>query len=175
MSHGSQVFAVHTTLSDLSYLNQLFSVVAVVSMDQAHTGSDQKILPSIDGQLMSTINLDSLAFSTANNRIICSNPERRVVNFFRRFINDTIKRARGFLEARAGELDSVTNTGLVIGDNFAQLLILEATNRRFVFLSPSLCYRSLVSALRSLVNFVDHPGKWNFFRGTHHEWQISDC
>ncbi|ETW80337.1 hypothetical protein HETIRDRAFT_227973, partial [Heterobasidion irregulare TC 32-1] len=65
----------------------------------------------------------------------------------RRFTNDAIKRARGFLEARAGDLDSVTSTGLVIGDNFAQLLILEATNRR------------------SLVNFVDQPRKWNFFRG----------
>lgn len=64
----------------------------------------------------------------------------------RYLISDPIRRGREFLQARAGHLESETNTGIEIGDNFAQLLILEATKDR------------------TLVNYMDHPNKWNFFR-----------
>ncbi|KAH8996495.1 hypothetical protein EDB86DRAFT_1003670 [Lactarius hatsudake] len=51
-------------------------------------------------------------------------------------------------QGRAGRLESETNGGQIVAENFAQLIILpvEATNKR------------------ELVNYVDHPRTWNFFR-----------
>jgi FMN phosphatase YigB (HAD superfamily) len=49
-----------------------------------------------------------------------------------RLVGDPMQRGYSFLEKYAGRLDSVTDTGLVIGDNFAQLLILELTSKRSV-------------------------------------------
>jgi FMN phosphatase YigB (HAD superfamily) len=43
---------------------------------------------------------------------------------------DPVQRAMSFLDANAGRMDSVTGTGMVIEDNFAQLLILELTKQR---------------------------------------------
>ncbi|KAI0345466.1 HAD-like protein [Trametopsis cervina] len=62
---------------------------------------------------------------------------------------DPIQRGQNFLDTHAGRLDSVTDTGVIIGDNFAQFLILETTNAR------------------ELVNIAGHlqTGKWNFFQG----------
>ena len=48
------------------------------------------------------------------------------------FTGDPVSRGLSFLEARAGRLESETNSGHIISENFAQLLILEATNRRCV-------------------------------------------
>lgn len=47
------------------------------------------------------------------------------------FTGDPVGRGRSFLEARAGRLESETNRGEIIAENFAQLLILEATNNRY--------------------------------------------
>ncbi|KAI0026572.1 HAD-like domain-containing protein, partial [Vararia minispora EC-137] len=63
-------------------------------------------------------------------------------------VDDPVQRATKYLQDHAGRMDSITDTGLVIGDNFAQLLIYELTNQR------------------QLVELVESPsdGKWNFFR-----------
>ena len=49
------------------------------------------------------------------------------------FTSDPVRRGLSFLEARAGRLESETNTGQIVTENFAQLLILEATSRRCGF------------------------------------------
>lgn len=41
--------------------------------------------------------------------------------------DDHVRRGREYLDQNAGCLDSVTNNGYVLKENFAQLLILEAT------------------------------------------------
>ena len=51
------------------------------------------------------------------------------------YTGDPTSRGVKFLEARAGRLESETNSGQIITENFAQLLILEATNRRCVRVS----------------------------------------
>ncbi|KAI0029793.1 HAD-like domain-containing protein [Vararia minispora EC-137] len=63
-------------------------------------------------------------------------------------VDDPVQRATKYLQDHAGRMDSIADTGLVIGDNFAQLLIYELTNQR------------------QLVELVESPsdGKWNFFR-----------
>ncbi|KAH8988101.1 HAD-like domain-containing protein [Lactarius akahatsu] len=71
---------------------------------------------------------------------------QRVRQSLRIYTGDPVGRGLSFLEARAGRLESETNGGQIIAENFAQLLILEATNKR------------------ELVNYVHHPRTWNFFR-----------
>ncbi|KAH9054308.1 HAD-like domain-containing protein [Lactarius vividus] len=71
---------------------------------------------------------------------------QRVRQSLRIFTGDPVSRGLSFLEERAGQLESETNCGQIIAENFAQLLILEATNKR------------------ELVNYVHYPRTWNFFR-----------
>ena len=80
------------------------------------------------------------------NAIVFDKPAE-VRRALRTYVLDPVARARSFLKSRAGEHDSFTDTGITIGDNFCQLLILEATHDR------------------SLVRYMQHPTKWNFFRG----------
>ena len=47
-------------------------------------------------------------------------------------VGDPIRRGQAFLESRRGGHTSVTDTGLIVEENFSQLLILEATGDRQV-------------------------------------------
>ncbi|KAH8996493.1 hypothetical protein EDB86DRAFT_3077092 [Lactarius hatsudake] len=60
---------------------------------------------------------------------------------------DDVQRVRQSLRILTGDpVSRETNGGQIVAENFAQLLVLEATNTR------------------ELVNYVDHPRIWNFFR-----------
>ncbi|KAI9455353.1 HAD-like domain-containing protein [Lactarius psammicola] len=85
------------------------------------------------------------ARSLGMNGIVFDN-DPRVRQLLRFFTGDPVTRGVSFLEARAGRLESETNSGQIVAENFAQLLIWEATNKR------------------ELVNYVYHPRTWNFFR-----------
>ncbi|KAJ7274232.1 Haloacid dehalogenase-like hydrolase-domain-containing protein [Mycena rebaudengoi] len=65
----------------------------------------------------------------------------------RNIFGDPMLRGRQFLKKHARNLSSVTDDGFEIHENFAQLLILEATRDQ------------------SLVQLEDHPRTWNFFQG----------
>ncbi|KAI9437652.1 HAD-like domain-containing protein [Lactarius indigo] len=71
---------------------------------------------------------------------------QRVRQSLQIFTGDPVRRGLSFLEASAGRLESETNGGQIVSENFAQMLILEATNKR------------------EFVNYVHHPRTWNFFR-----------
>ncbi|RXW24997.1 hypothetical protein EST38_g879 [Candolleomyces aberdarensis] len=76
--------------------------------------------------------------------------EDAVRRALRNLIGDPIARGKSYLQANAKNLHSVTaNTekqpAIILHENFAQLLILEATNDR------------------DLVNLVEHERAWNFF------------
>ena len=58
-----------------------------------------------------------------------------VIMTLRSIYGQPAERGRAFLEARAGELWSVTDTQVTFGENFTQLLILELMNDRY---GPSL-------------------------------------
>lgn len=87
----------------------------------------------------------------------------------RNLTGDPIMRGREFLSRNAGNLVSVTGEtakfpATPLRENFAQLLILEATEDKCVYLRPVLaCHSSLL--FRSLVTLVEHPRTWNFFQG----------
>ncbi|KAL4998266.1 hypothetical protein BDV10DRAFT_201409 [Aspergillus recurvatus] len=63
------------------------------------------------------------------------------------FLGNPVARGKEFLRVNAKHLHSVTSTGVVIRDNFTQLLVLEATGDR------------------ELVYLEEHPRSWNFFIG----------
>ncbi|EJD03446.1 HAD-like protein [Fomitiporia mediterranea MF3/22] len=65
----------------------------------------------------------------------------------RNYVGDPIGRAQAWLKDNAKKMLSVTNTGVTVHENFAPLLIYEATGDR------------------SLVEYVEHPRLFNFFIG----------
>ncbi|KAF9462712.1 Haloacid dehalogenase-like hydrolase-domain-containing protein [Collybia nuda] len=69
----------------------------------------------------------------------------------RNLLGNPIKRGQDFLRRNARHLDCITRHTdgygtMIVHENWTQLLILEATNDR------------------TLVDFVEHSGKWNFFK-----------
>ena len=69
------------------------------------------------------------ARSLGMNGIVFDNIQR-VRQTLKIFTSDPVSRGLSFLEARAGQLESETNYGQIVAENFAQLLIWEATNKR---------------------------------------------
>jgi hypothetical protein len=53
----------------------------------------------------------------------------RVAKLLQSKVSDPISRAWNYMETKAGYHQSYTNTGIAIQENFAQLLILEATGK----------------------------------------------
>jgi HAD superfamily hydrolase (TIGR01509 family) len=95
--------------------------------------------------------------------------QKRVMRAVRNAVQDPIERGRKFLQEHAGCLDSVTNNGIILKENFAQLLILEATGDRRVesiFGWQTLCLLILGPFSSNLVRLIEHDRAWNFFQGT---------
>lgn len=53
-----------------------------------------------------------------------------IVRTLKRFMNNSVERGYAYLYRNAKHHDSITDSGVVIPDNFAQLLILDATQDR---------------------------------------------
>ncbi|KAJ7579160.1 Haloacid dehalogenase-like hydrolase-domain-containing protein [Mycena floridula] len=70
-----------------------------------------------------------------------------VRRILKNLFGDPILRGRQFLQAGAGRHYSLTENGVELRENFAQLILLELTEDR------------------SLVDLVEQPGVWNFFQG----------
>lgn len=60
-------------------------------------------------------------------RGIVFDDQKRVIQAIRNAVEDPVNRARSYLQRNARLLHSVTSNGLTLKENFAQLLILEAT------------------------------------------------
>ncbi|KDR84666.1 hypothetical protein GALMADRAFT_220311 [Galerina marginata CBS 339.88] len=72
--------------------------------------------------------------------------QAKVVQQLKNLCGDPILRATEFLSSRKKHLKSVTSNNVELSENFAQLLILEATGDK------------------SLVEYVKYPGQFNFFQ-----------
>ncbi|KAI0937990.1 hypothetical protein AcV7_003308 [Taiwanofungus camphoratus] len=70
-----------------------------------------------------------------------------VIRQLKNLCEDPIHRARSFLYANKKCLNTVSTDGTIVSENFSQLLILEAIGDE------------------SLVDFVRHEGRFNFFQG----------
>ncbi|KAI0058103.1 HAD-like protein [Artomyces pyxidatus] len=139
-----------TKPADWSIFQRVFTSAAA-GMRKPNLGFYRYVLDEIKAEPSSVVFVDDRpenvlsARSMGINGIVFDDPAN-VRQALRCYVGDPLLRGRHFLESRAGQLESETDAGQQVGENFAQLLILEATKDR------------------KLVKYVQHPYKWNFFR-----------
>ncbi|KAK7064910.1 alpha-D-glucose-1-phosphate phosphatase YihX [Favolaschia claudopus] len=80
-------------------------------------------------------------------------------------LGNPVARANRYLERTAGNLQSVSDTGVVLKENFAQLLILELTGNKYLSSILLVIAFEIHVRLRNLVDIVEYPRAWNFFHG----------
>jgi FMN phosphatase YigB (HAD superfamily) len=101
---------------------------------------------------------------------------KRVRQALRYFVSEPVSRGQAFLEERAGRLESENNLGEGVSENFAQLLILEATGNRydsFPVISCEVLDVTWTSSPRKLVNYC--KGRPAAGLGTAVRRSLSDC
>ncbi|KLO06674.1 HAD-like protein [Schizopora paradoxa] len=106
------------------------------------TGADPSRTVFVDDKLENVLSARSLGL----NAIVFDSPEN-VIRTVTNYVSDPLQRASAWLKENAKRMVSVTDTGVSISENFAQLLILEVTGDR------------------SLVDYVEFPRLFNFFSG----------
>jgi HAD superfamily hydrolase (TIGR01509 family) len=108
----------------------------------ARTGADPRRAVFVDDKLDNVLSARSLGMTG-----IVYDDFARVERALRNACGAPVARGQAFLRAHARRHTSYTNTGHAIEENFAQLLILEATRDA------------------SLVEYTAYDGPFNFFRG----------
>ncbi|KAG2043476.1 HAD-like domain-containing protein [Suillus americanus] len=106
------------------------------------TGVDPSRTIFVDDKIENVLSARSLGM-----RGIVFDDHRKVVRALYNLLGDPVERGRQYLTVNAKKLLSVTDNGIFLRENFAQLLILEATDNR------------------NLVNLTDTHRTWNFFQG----------
>ncbi|KAG2111261.1 Haloacid dehalogenase-like hydrolase-domain-containing protein [Suillus discolor] len=105
------------------------------------TGADPSRTIFVDDKMENVLSARSLGM-----RGIIFDNTRKVVRALYNLLGDPVERGRQYLTMNAKKLLSVTDNGILLRENFAQLLILEATDNR------------------NLVNLTDTHRTWNFFQ-----------
>ncbi|KAG1813726.1 HAD-like domain-containing protein [Suillus variegatus] len=106
------------------------------------TGADPSRTIFVDDKMVNVLSARSLGM-----RGIIFDDTREVIRVLYNLLGDPVERGRQYLTMNAKKLLSVTDNGILLRENFAQLLILEATDNR------------------SLINLTDTYRTWNFFQG----------
>ncbi|KAK0461065.1 Haloacid dehalogenase-like hydrolase-domain-containing protein [Desarmillaria tabescens] len=140
-----------TKPADWSLFDRVFTSGAVGER-KPHLGFYRHVLAETKADPHSSIFVDDKPENVLTARSlglhgIIFDDRSRVTRALRNLLSDPVSRGREYLSSNAKRLESRTDGGIVLEENFAQLLILEATGDR------------------SLVNLVEHPRLWNFFQG----------
>ncbi|EGO25300.1 hypothetical protein SERLADRAFT_448283 [Serpula lacrymans var. lacrymans S7.9] len=106
------------------------------------TGVDPRCTIFVDDKLENVLSARSLGMKGIVFDDVC-----KVIRALRNLLGDPVTRGQNYLKQNAKHHDSVTNGGVVLRENFAQLLILEATEDK------------------NLVHLEEQPRTWNFFQG----------
>ena len=120
-----------TKTADWSLFDQIFTSAAA-GQRKPSLGFYKKVLAEGNIDPHSAIFLDDKwenvlsARSLGLHGIVFDNTEK-VSRSLRNLTGDPVKRGRDYLSKNAGSLDSVTGDGTILLENFAQLLLLEAT------------------------------------------------
>ncbi|KAG2074605.1 hypothetical protein BDR04DRAFT_1173187 [Suillus decipiens] len=109
---------------------------------KAVTGADPSRTISVDDKMENVLSVRLLGM-----RDVVFYDHHKVVRALYNLLGDPVERGRQYLTVNAKKLLSVTDSGIFLRENFAQLLILEATDNR------------------NLVNLTDTHRTWNFFQG----------
>ncbi|KAI5118895.1 hypothetical protein M0805_002811 [Coniferiporia weirii] len=107
----------------------------------SQTGTNPRKAIFVDDKLDNVI----AARSVGIHAIVFHNVDQ-AVQAITYLVCDPVERARNFLQRNAGSLQSMTNTGILISEKFAQYLILDVTNDR------------------SLIKTTEKHGFINFFK-----------
>ncbi|KAG6861091.1 hypothetical protein C0995_004028 [Termitomyces sp. Mi166 len=145
-----------TKAADWSIFDRVFTSGAAGER-KPNLGFFKQVLSATGVEPQKTVFVDDRSENVLSARslglygIIFDNP-KTVARALRNLIGDPIMRGRDFLKQNAGHLLSVTDktdkhAAIELRENFAQLLILEATNDQ------------------TLVDLVEYPRTWNFFQG----------
>lgn len=116
--------------SDWSVFDSVFTSAAV-GMRKPTLGFYKHVLDTIGGDPTSMAFIDDKAENVLSARslgmhgVVFNKSDIRAA--LQHLVCDPLRRGREFLDAHAGELESVTDTGIVVEENFSQLLILEET------------------------------------------------
>ncbi|OJA11699.1 hypothetical protein AZE42_02093 [Rhizopogon vesiculosus] len=108
----------------------------------SRTGADPSRTIFVDDKMENVLSARSLGMCG-----IVFDDSRTVIRALHNLLGDPVERGRQYLTLNAKKLLSVTDNGILLEENFAQLLILEVTRDR------------------NLVNLTDSPRTWNFFQG----------
>ena len=102
----------------------------------------------------------SIAWSLGIQGIVFGDVDQ-VAKLLQRDVSDPITRAWNYLDMKAGYHQSYTNTGIVFPENFAQLLILEATGKQWdgfqIIFRPCItddCLGTLSTVLNTLASSI---------------------
>ncbi|CAK5281731.1 unnamed protein product [Mycena citricolor] len=109
-------------------------------LDEANISARRTIF--VDDKLENVLSARSLGL---HGIVFPPEGSKSVQRALRNLLGDPVHRAQRYLLGNAGALLSVTNTGVTLKENFAQLLILELTGNH------------------ELIDIVEHPRAWNFF------------
>ncbi|KAG1723184.1 HAD-like domain-containing protein [Suillus paluster] len=142
---------IRNKLADWSLFDDIFTS-AGVGERKPTLGFYKAVLSSTGADPSRTIFVDDktenvLSARSLGMRGIIFDDNRKVIRALYNLLGEPVERGREYLTLNAKKLQSVTDTGILLRDNFAQLLILEATHDR------------------SLVDLPDTPRIWNFFEG----------
>jgi FMN phosphatase YigB (HAD superfamily) len=118
---------------------------------QESTGIDPRRTVFVDDKLENVVSARSIGFKGI---VFTSFDE--VARDLRTLVRNPIVDGEQYLRDHAKEMKSVTDTGVILEENFAQLLILEATG------DPS------------LVDYIKYPRLTNFFKCTALSFLLSD-
>ena len=159
-----------TKPADWSIFDQVFTSSAAGAR-KPNLGFFRHVLDSTHSVPQSTIFVDDKLENILSARSlgltgVIFDGTSQVSRTLRNLIGDPVKRGRAFLDANAKNLKSTTDRNVSLDENFTQLLILEATNKRYVSMAPMSMRAFLLNLnFRDLVTLGEHSRTWNFFIG----------
>lgn len=126
-----------TKPADWSIFDQIFTS-ATAGERKPNLGFYRHVLDETDTNPCNAIFVDDKSENVLSARsvglhgIVFDNA-RKVARALRNLVGDPVTRGQEFLNINAGQLKSLTDNHITLDENFAQVLILEATGDRYLF------------------------------------------
>jgi hypothetical protein len=124
-----------------------------------HVIKEAKIDPHraifIDNEAENVLSARSLGF---DGIVLSRHKSAEVKRALRNLLSDPVMRARNYLQRNARRLQSISETGVILQENFAQLLILELTGDKCSCILPEESWLTLITEIWSTSLSILAPG-----------------